>query len=69
MARRPVGPDPSRAERLCAEVLADRPLPEPADLGVEDAAYLNAMAEAASELRRQVLDRLRENDLARAEFG
>lgn len=49
-------------------IVADRPLPQPADLGVEDAAYLNAMAEAASELRRQVLDRLRQNDLARAEF-
>ena len=49
-------------------IVADRPLPEPAELGVEDAAYLNAMAEAASELRRQVLDRLRENDLPRAEY-
>jgi translin len=48
-------------------VVAGRPLPEPADLGVEDAAYLNALAEAASELRRQVLDRLREDDLTRAE--
>ena len=49
-------------------IVADRPLPEPAELGTEDAAYLNAMAEAASELRRQVLDRLRENDLPRAEY-
>ncbi|MCC7023084.1 MAG: haloacid dehalogenase [Thermomicrobiales bacterium] len=49
-------------------IVADRPLPEPAELGVEDAAYLNAMAEAASELRRQALDRLRQNDLPRAEY-
>jgi translin len=49
-------------------IVANRPLPEPAELGTEDAAYLNAMAEAASELRRQVLDRLRENDLPRAEY-
>jgi translin len=49
-------------------IVANRPLPEPAELGAEDAAYLNAMAEAASELRRQVLDRLRENDLPRAEY-
>ncbi len=49
-------------------IVANRPLPEPSELGVEDAAYLNAMAEAASELRRQVLDRLRENDLPRAEY-
>ncbi len=48
-------------------IVADRPLPGPTDLGVEDAAYLNALAEAASELRRQVLDRLRAGDLARAE--
>jgi translin len=49
-------------------IVADRALPEPKELGVEDAAYLNAMAEAASELRRQVLDRLRQNDLPRAEY-
>ena len=48
-------------------VVADRPLPGPEELGVEDAAYLNALAEAASELRRQVLDRLRAGDFARAE--
>ncbi|HYO30932.1 MAG TPA: haloacid dehalogenase [Thermomicrobiales bacterium] len=48
-------------------VVADRPLPGPEDLGVEDAAYLNALAEAASELRRQVLDKLRAGDLPRAE--
>ena len=40
----------------------------PDELGVEIAPYLNGMAEAASELRRQVLDRLREGDLARAEL-
>ncbi len=42
-------------------------LPRPDDLEVEPAPYLNGMAEAASELRRQVLDRLRDGDLARAE--
>ncbi|MGH2562348.1 MAG: haloacid dehalogenase [Thermomicrobiales bacterium] len=45
----------------------DRPLPGPRDLGVEDAAYLNALAEAASELRREVLDALRRNEVSRAE--
>src|SRR3954466_14169800 len=49
-------------------IVADRPLPAPSGLGIEDAAYLNAVAEAASELRRQVLDRLRESDLERAEY-
>ena len=53
---------------IALAIVANRRLPEPSDLGVEDAAYLNAMAEAASELRRQVLDRLRENDLPRAEY-
>lgn len=48
-------------------VVADRPLPGPEALGVEDAAYLNALAEAASELRRQVLDKLRSGNLDRAE--
>lgn len=48
-------------------VVGDRPLPTPEALGVEDPAYLNALAEAASELRRQVLDKLRTGDLARAE--
>lgn len=42
-------------------------VPAPNDMGVEDAAYLNALAEAASELRRLVLDTLRGEDLARAE--
>ena len=44
-------------------VAADRPLPGPTELAIEDAAYLNALAEAASELRRQALDRLRKSDL------
>lgn len=53
---------------IALAIVADRPLPRPEELGVEDAAYLNALAEAASELRRQVLDRLRQNDLPRAEY-
>lgn len=48
-------------------IVTGRPLPGPDELGIEDAAYLNAMAEAASELRRQALDRLRSGDLSRAE--
>jgi translin len=36
-------------------------------LQVEDAAWLNGLAEAASELRREVLDRLRNGDPAGAE--
>jgi translin len=47
-------------------IIRDREIPTPADLGVEDAAYLNALAEAASELRRDTLDLLRGDDLDRA---
>ena len=43
------------------------PLPTADDLGVDAPAYLNGMAEAASELRRQVLDVLRAGDADRAE--
>jgi len=42
-------------------------MPDPAELGVEDAPYLNGLAEAASELRREVLDTMRHGDLARSE--
>lgn len=41
--------------------------PLPDDLGVEDAPYLNAMAESASELRRLILDTLRGDNLPLAE--
>ncbi len=47
--------------------VADRPLPTPAELAVEDAAFLNGLAEAGSELRLDALDRLRRGDLAAAE--
>lgn len=45
----------------------DGELPTPADLGVEAAAYLKGLAEAASELRRHALDLMRQNRLERAE--
>ncbi len=53
-------------EVLYAIVLGDA-LPEPDDLGVEITAYLNGMAEAASECRRYVLDLLRSGELTHAE--
>lgn len=52
---------------LTLAAVAGRPLPGPAALGIEDAAYLNGLAEAASELRRDALDRLRGGDLPAAE--
>lgn len=42
-------------------------LPSPEALGVQPAAYLNGIAEAASESRRYVLDRLRLGEIDRAE--
>lgn len=41
--------------------------PSPIALHVEPAAYLNGLAEAASELRRAILDKLRHGDVARGE--
>jgi translin len=42
-------------------------VPTAGELRVGGAAYLRGLAEAASELRRHLLDRLREGDVARAE--
>jgi translin len=51
---------------ITAAILQDLPLPGPSDLAVEDAAYLNGLAEAASELRRDTLDALRASRIERA---
>jgi translin len=48
-------------------IVGGAPIPGPAELGVEDAPYLNALAEGASELRREILDHLRADQLDRAE--
>ncbi|MGH2543477.1 MAG: haloacid dehalogenase [Ardenticatenaceae bacterium] len=42
-------------------------LPAPEEIGVEDASYLNGLAEAASELRRYILDLVRHSRLAEAD--
>ena len=52
---------------LTLAFVADHPLPSADELGVEVQAYLNGMAEAASELRRQVLDCLRRDEGDEAE--
>lgn len=52
---------------MTAAIVGGGILPTPAALGVSDPAYLNGMAEAASELRRRVLDLLRAGDLPQAE--
>ena len=56
------------AEAWCTLALVrDDPLPTPDDIAVDVAPYCNGLAEAASELRRQLLDRLRAGNLVRAE--
>jgi translin len=44
-------------------VIAGREVPSPDDIGVEVAAYLNGMGEAVGELRRHLLDALRDGDV------
>jgi len=44
-------------------------VPGPDDLDVADAVYLNGLGEAASELRRYALDKLRAGDVAPAEWA
>ena len=53
--------------RLTAAMVAGAPLPSYRDLEVAAASWLNGLAEAASELRRHLLDRLRDGDLSRGE--
>ena len=53
--------------RLTAAMVSGEPLPSPAALAVPAAAWLNGLAEAASELRRHLLDRLRAGELSRGE--
>jgi len=48
-------------------LIADEPLPEPEALGVEYAAYLNGLGEAATEMRRRCLDIIRRDHSAEAE--
>jgi translin len=52
---------------LTLAFVSGQALPRPEELRVEMPAYLNGLAEAASEVRRQVLDCLRREDLAEAE--
>lgn len=48
-------------------LITNRPIPTPELLGVDDPPYLNALAESASELRRQILDAVRKDDFERGE--
>lgn len=52
---------------LVYAMVRGRPLPAPEDLGSEPNTWLNGLAEAASELRRRILDLLRHGETAEAE--
>jgi translin len=53
--------------RLTLALAADRPLPSADELHIADASWLNGLAEAASELRRHLLDRLRAGEMNQSE--
>jgi translin len=52
---------------IVTAILAGEPLPAPEDVGIDNAAYLCGLGEAAGELRRRVLDILRHGQTAEAE--
>lgn len=52
---------------LVYALIRNRPLPTPEALGSEPNTWLNGLAEAASELRRRILDLLRHGETAEAE--
>ena len=53
--------------RLVYAMVRGTELPGPEQIAVEPAAYLNGLAEAASELRRYILDGLRKGDVSTGE--
>jgi translin len=52
---------------LTAALVSGLPLPGPSTIGVEGPSWLKGLVEAASELRRHLLDRLRAGELERGE--
>ena len=52
---------------LTLALVAGRPFPSPEELGVTGAAYLNGLGETVGELRRHLLDSLRQGDIQHCE--
>jgi len=48
-------------------LVTEKRLPDPDELGIDYAAYLNGLGEAVGELRRYLLDSMRKGDLSRGE--
>lgn len=53
--------------RITFALVTARPIPSPEELGIPVSAYLKGMAEAIGELRRHILDLMRQGDLKRCE--
>jgi translin len=53
--------------RVTERVVLGGEVPGPDEIGVQDAPYLNGVAEAIGETRRTILDHLRKGDVARGE--
>jgi translin len=53
--------------RITYALVTEAPLPGPDDLGLPPAPYLKGMAEAIGELRRHILDLMRQGNLERCE--
>jgi translin len=53
--------------RITLALISGQSVPEPDSLGVVYSAYLNGLGEAAGELRRHLLDRMRRGELDRCE--
>lgn len=52
---------------IILSLVTGKQLPDPVELGIDDAAYLNGLGEAVGELRRYLLDGMRQGDLSRGE--
>lgn len=53
--------------RITLGIISGRGVPDPGELNVEDAVYLNGLGESAGEMRRFALDAMRQGELGRAE--
>ena len=53
--------------RIILALVTGKKPPDPGELGIDPAAYLNGLGEAVGELRRYLLDSMRKGDLSRGE--
>ncbi len=52
---------------ITLDLITGNPIPDPQELGIDYAAYLNGLGEAVGELRRHVLDLVRKGNISRCE--